>query len=121
MDQKSLREAAIAAHSYSRKARAASRFAPASTMTRTESRRVNDQRWKYLCAIAHFEGAWRDCPGRSCRARRRCCAGQRGTLRRLAALGLIPLPPCRADAPVGWPDAEILGPAEPLGAGPPGG
>lgn len=54
------------------------------------------RRFALLKALAHFEGAWRACESRECRARKRCCGGPRGTFTRT---GGYPLCRPRGQAP----------------------
>lgn len=53
-------------------------------------------RYLFLKAIAHFEGAWEACQRRQCRARRQCTGGPRGTCEKVG----VPL--CRRHAPPEW-------------------
>jgi len=64
------------------------------------------QRWQYLRAIAHFEGAWTSCRRAACHARQQCTGGPRGTCERVG------LPLCRLHVG-GWED-EVMPRAAPL-------
>lgn len=50
-------------------------------------------RFDYLRAIAHFEGAWKWCARAECNRRRKCCGGPRGTATRRG------IPACRTGEP----------------------
>lgn len=67
------------------------------------------QRYLFLKAVAHFEFAWEQCRRPSCRARKRCTGGPRGTCQ------TVGVPLCRRHAPAEW-WKEMEGALAPPGA-----